>query len=300
MYSLGAIPSPKDPRDYRLTYVAAVHDDHPHDYRLTPLSAVRDQGSSSMCVAFAIATMKRYQERREGRFDDYSPAYIYANRGAGDWQGEGMVAREALERLRDAGVCRQTMFPGVGSYASVRDRITAEMHTDAAPQRVQTYIQVTTPAEVQTAVIDLQSPVLVIVPVFAGWYRYRSGLLPTGDTVEGYHAMLIVGWRPDAWLVQNSWGTGWGEGGYGWLPTDYPITEMWAVTDRIATPPARRVQLAIGSRVGLIDGELTMIDVPPIIVEGRTLVPLRFIGEAFGATVGWDAETKTVTIVQTR
>lgn len=39
-------------------------------------------------------------------------------------------------------------------------------------------------------------------------------------------------------------------------------------------------------------------DVPPVIKEGRTLIPVRAIMNGLGATVEWDAETKTVTITR--
>jgi len=45
----------------------------------------------------------------------------------------------------------------------------------------------------------------------------------------------------------------------------------------------------------VIDGQQYAFDVPPIIVEGRTLVPFRAIFEAFEADVNWDAPTQTVT-----
>ena len=38
------------------------------------------------------------------------------------------------------------------------------------------------------------------------------------------------------------------------------------------------------------------MDVAPIIVEGRTLLPIRFIAEPLGATVGWDGTEKKVTV----
>ena len=38
-----------------------------------------------------------------------------------------------------------------------------------------------------------------------------------------------------------------------------------------------------------------IFDVAPVISEGRTLVPLRYIFEALGAEVKWDAATRTVT-----
>jgi hypothetical protein len=45
----------------------------------------------------------------------------------------------------------------------------------------------------------------------------------------------------------------------------------------------------------ILDGSLLVFDVPPIIEDGRTLVPLRTIFEALGATVEWDNDTQTVT-----
>jgi len=38
------------------------------------------------------------------------------------------------------------------------------------------------------------------------------------------------------------------------------------------------------------------MEVAPEIINARTFVPVRFIAEAFGANVGWDPATKTVTI----
>ncbi|MCX7745315.1 MAG: copper amine oxidase N-terminal domain-containing protein [Clostridia bacterium] len=44
-----------------------------------------------------------------------------------------------------------------------------------------------------------------------------------------------------------------------------------------------------------VNGKLIAFDVPPIIKNGRTLVPLRKIFEALGAEVNWDSKTKMVT-----
>lgn len=45
----------------------------------------------------------------------------------------------------------------------------------------------------------------------------------------------------------------------------------------------------------VLNGRLLSFDVPPLIENGRTLVPLRVIFEALGATVQWDGATQTVT-----
>ena len=43
------------------------------------------------------------------------------------------------------------------------------------------------------------------------------------------------------------------------------------------------------------DGNILGFDVPPIIEDGSTLVPMRFLFEQMGADVEWDGKTKTAT-----
>lgn len=45
----------------------------------------------------------------------------------------------------------------------------------------------------------------------------------------------------------------------------------------------------------VLDGQQLTFDVPPQIMQGRTMVPIRAIFEALGAEVEWDAQTRTVT-----
>lgn len=47
-----------------------------------------------------------------------------------------------------------------------------------------------------------------------------------------------------------------------------------------------------------IDGNQIQSDIEPIIVDGRTMVPLRFIAESLGATVKWDENTSSVIITR--
>lgn len=46
----------------------------------------------------------------------------------------------------------------------------------------------------------------------------------------------------------------------------------------------------------LVNGQMVKLDIPASIISGRTLVPLRFISESFGAKVNWDPKTKGITI----
>ena len=58
--------------------------------------------------------------------------------------------------------------------------------------------------------------------------------------------------------------------------------------------------MVVGEAVlNVTKGEMTIpvdIDAPAIIINSRTMVPVRFISENFGAEVDWDAETKTVSV----
>lgn len=56
------------------------------------------------------------------------------------------------------------------------------------------------------------------------------------------------------------------------------------------------IKLQIGNKVATVDDQQLQLDVPPQITNGRTMVPVRFISEGLGAEVGWDGNTKTVTI----
>lgn len=56
------------------------------------------------------------------------------------------------------------------------------------------------------------------------------------------------------------------------------------------------VKLTLGDRNAYINGNLNTLDVPPAKVSGRTMVPLRFVGEAFRADVKWVGATKSIYI----
>ncbi|WP_207799677.1 stalk domain-containing protein [Candidatus Cryosericum hinesii] len=57
------------------------------------------------------------------------------------------------------------------------------------------------------------------------------------------------------------------------------------------------VQMTIGSTKATIDLKQVVLDQPPLIENGRTLVPFRFIGEALGAQIGWDPANRTVSYI---
>jgi ribosomal protein S19 len=57
------------------------------------------------------------------------------------------------------------------------------------------------------------------------------------------------------------------------------------------------IQMWIGKETAVVNGKEVQLDVAPYILNGRTLVPIRFISEVFGADVVWNPQTKTVLII---
>lgn len=63
-----------------------------------------------------------------------------------------------------------------------------------------------------------------------------------------------------------------------------------------ATGNGHNVSLTIGSTSATVDGHSVGMDSPPFLVGSRTLVPLRFVAQALGATVDYNGNTRVVSI----
>lgn len=77
------------------------------------------------------------------------------------------------------------------------------------------------------------------------------------------------------------------EGGIGWDSGTQTVT---------LTKEDKMVTLTIGSKTRKINDVSDTMDVAPEISNGRTMLPARWVAEAFDATVGWDSGLRTVTI----
>ncbi|MTI71102.1 MAG: MBL fold metallo-hydrolase [Firmicutes bacterium] len=64
----------------------------------------------------------------------------------------------------------------------------------------------------------------------------------------------------------------------------------------IGTKEDIKIELPISSKIATKNGKQIQLDTPATIIEGRTLVPARFIAESIGAKVGWNGTTRTVLI----
>ena len=73
---------------------------------------------------------------------------------------------------------------------------------------------------------------------------------------------------------------------------------LWDGEKRAATvkTDSNEVVVIIDNPEAFVNGKAAVMDAPPVIIDGRTLIPLRFISENLGYEVSWDGETQTVTI----
>lgn len=75
-------------------------------------------------------------------------------------------------------------------------------------------------------------------------------------------------------------------------------TVDWDATEKKVTYTLGKqiVVIWIGKKEALVNSASMAMTAAPVIVSGKTLVPLRFIGEALGASVEWIASSKTIMI----
>ncbi|CAK0796447.1 unnamed protein product [Prorocentrum cordatum] len=79
-------------------------------------------------------------------------------------------------------------------------------------------VEASSEAALMDAVAKQPVTVGIQVETTGGLGLYQSGIFSASCTSEVNHAVVVVGWGSengqDYWLIQNSWGLHWGEGGY--------------------------------------------------------------------------------------
>ena len=173
-----------------------------------------------------------------------SPAYIYNQVKV---PGGGAYFVDALNLLVDQGVSSLAQMP----YDPRDDRTqpSSRARAEAANYKIADWgtVQRTTHAvfvqEIKRHLVA-GAPVLIGVPVHPD-FDYLSESNPVYDddsgTFRGAHAVVIVGYddRRSAFKIANSWGTGWGIGGYGWIDYDASESLIWMayVTEDVMASP---------------------------------------------------------------
>ncbi len=167
-----------------------------------------------------------------------SPAMLYQlARLYDEWDGEdysGSSCRGAMRGWHHHGVCLDTTWPKYKKGADFEDEIdeTKRNHwmKEAAERPLGAYYRVATKSisDMQAAIQQVHA-IFVSAWVHDGWTRPEPAkqaqkedleFVPypinwtAGDEQIGGHAFAIVGYNADGFVIQNSWGTDWGNRGF--------------------------------------------------------------------------------------
>ncbi len=208
-------------------------------------SPVEDQGSLGSCTANAGVALVEYFERRAfKKHIDASRLFLYkATRNLMHQKGDnGAFLRSTMGALVLFGVPPEEYWPYV--ISDFDQEPTSFCYAFAQNYQSMTYYRLDPPG---ISKIDLLNQIKKNIdgglPSMFGFTVYSSieeagstGKIPypvKGEKILGGHAVVAAGYdekmktknatAPGALMIRNSWGKGWGENGYGWLPYEYVL-----------------------------------------------------------------------------
>ena len=212
-------------------------------------SPVEDQGHIGACTAHAGVALIEYFERRAfGRYVDASRLFLYkATRNFLRWTGDtGAYLRATMGAMALFGVPPEEYWPYDPTHFDKEPP--AFCYAFAQSFQALTYYRLDPPGTRRTQLLkDVKTKLSASLPAMFGFTVYSSimqastnGEIPfpsTGEKILGGHAVVVVGYDDDkvvkhcgtgaqtkgALLIRNSWGTAWGQSGYGWLPYEYVL-----------------------------------------------------------------------------
>jgi C1A family cysteine protease len=215
---------------------------------------IENQGMIGSCTAHAGAGMVEYFEKKAfGKHLDASRLFLYkATRNLAELKGDsGAFIRSTMGALVLFGVPPENYWPYTDASPEFDREPNAFCYSFAENFKSIKYFR-HDPAELPAEDIlgSVKRSLAAGVPAMFGFTVYssfdqarRTGMIPfpTGtERIAGGHAILAVGYddgleiknedadRPTtgALLIRNSWGEGWGQEGYGWLPYEYVLREL--------------------------------------------------------------------------
>ncbi len=232
-HGLGAIRDLFDLRDFK----ASVKEGYQYcfaDSFALEMPAVKNQGQVSSCVAHALATEIEYFDKKEtGHSHRFSTNYIYGNRRESSWKDKGMRMRDAIKTAKKYGDVSYATLPGnteVPDAIPLFENIADSYYFEGSVNRIGRYFQLKTEEDIKACLVDY-GPVMISVDWYTEAHCEGDVLYLSGGEKDGAHCMLIYGWCPRGWLIQNSWGTKWGSGGRAILPYDTKINDAWGLED---------------------------------------------------------------------
>ncbi len=213
-------------------------------------SPVENQLNLGSCTAQAGVGLLEYFERRAyNKHLDGSRQFLYkVTRNLLGWVGDtGAYLRSTMGAMVLLGVPPERYWPY--DVASFDVEPSAFVYALGQSYQAVSYYRLDPVGTTPSALLArIKQYIAGGLPSIFGFTVYNSiaqagtsGQIPfpfTGDTVAGGHAVLAVGYNDTvqikhtnpaaqpttgALLIRNSWGEGWGEAGYGWLPYDYVL-----------------------------------------------------------------------------
>ncbi len=191
---------------------------------------VGDQGQTSRCSAFAwthaaelVTNMKNgstprlapnYTMLQFQRMQGDAQDYAYAHSG-----GDGTISgTDPGEVLAEHGTCRQELWPDDASVPATSERV---LISDAEKHRLEGTPHPIAIDDIRK-VLSAGCPVHIAINTGAAFSDVgRDGVFSAAEGPSGRHgrhAMLIVGYTGNFFIVKNSWGENWGDKGYCYIP----------------------------------------------------------------------------------
>lgn len=209
---------------------------------------IRDQGRTGACVGYATADgvlrwhyAAKGMTDKENKDDRPSPRFIWmANKETDDLtrypttflEPAGTSTKLALRVAQRYGCVPERMLPMDGRLSPLKPNV---FFSIAAQFRITAYYNLRDNLDNWRSWIANNGPVLTRLEVDRTWKNATStnGKLAgyVDQTGYGGHAVCLVGYTPDHFIVRNSWGSGWGDGGFAYASNEYAeaaFTEVYA------------------------------------------------------------------------
>jgi hypothetical protein len=210
---------------------------------------IGDQGSTGSCVGWATAdSVLRWHFVKANRLPKdqlLSPRFIWmASKETDEFvsqpttfiESDGTSLKSALDIARKFGAVRDSVLP-FGSGKLYQDEAMT-FYALAAQLKISSYFNLGTNLSKWRTWLATKGPILTRLGVDATWddAKATQGKLDVyqPNTVRGGHAIALVGYTPDRFIVRNSWGTSqWGDQGFGYASIAYSqaaFTEAYGVS----------------------------------------------------------------------
>jgi C1A family cysteine protease len=209
---------------------------------------VLDQSTLGSCALNAASNCMRHLLTREHKAE-FQPSrlYMYWNtrvsvEGSPPDEDTGVCIRDVCKAIQQYHVCGEDVWPYDIAKFSVAPPLEAFKAADTHKAIKYAFVPQSIGALKRTLASGL--PIMLGVQLYASFESQevaRTGMvpMPKPDDEEclGGHAVLLVGYddASETFLVMNSWGTGWGQGGYFRIPYAYVLdpalaSDFWVLT----------------------------------------------------------------------